>query len=150
VAMAIVALIVRKRVVARYWPAAVVLLVAVHIAAPHTLGSLYHSFSPQGGLIHSQGSRSGELGPGRLADLGPGFRSWKQAPLFGHGLGTGKSSGVNQPGAIIDPKTGAPIIFDDQYLNSLVSIGFLGLAGIVWFVWGSVLGLVRGARRLTG
>jgi hypothetical protein len=150
VAMIVVALLVRKRVVARYWPAALVLLVAVHIAAPHTLGSLYHSFMPQGGLYNSQGSRGGQLGSGRVADIPAGLRSWKQAPVVGHGLGTGKTSGTDQPGAIVDPKTGAPIIFDDQYLNSLVSIGFLGLAGLLWFIWGAVVRLVRSARKLTG
>jgi hypothetical protein len=147
-AMAIVTLILRRQIVARYWPAALVLLAAVHIAAPHTLGSFYHSFLPHSGLVQSQTGRSGYVGSGRIADIRPGLRSWKQAPLFGHGLGTGKTSGTNQPGTIVDPKTGAPIIFDDQYLNSLVSIGFLGLVGLLWFVWGAVGRLMRGARRL--
>jgi hypothetical protein len=150
VAMTIVALLVRKQVVTRFWPFAIVLVVAVHLAAPHTLGSLYHSFLPKGGLVNSQTARSGDVGSGRVADLGPGLRSWKQAPFFGHGLGTGKVASSSEPGAIVDPKTGAPIIFDDQYLNSLVSIGFLGLVGVLWFVWGGVRRMVTSARRLTG
>jgi hypothetical protein len=149
-AMTVVALLVRKQVVARYWPGLLVLLVAVHLAAPHTLGSLYHSFLPRGGLVHSQTARGGNVGSGRVADIGPGLRSWKQAPLLGHGLGTGKVSRSTDPGVIVDPKTGAPIIFDDQYLNSLVSIGFFGLAGVVWFVWGAVGRLVGTARRRSG
>jgi polysaccharide biosynthesis protein PslJ len=149
-AMAVVALILRRQLLTRYWPVLLVLVAAVHVAAPHTLGSLYHSFLPQGGIVQSQNARFGEVGSGRLADIAPGLRSWKQTPLFGHGLGTGKTSGSNEPGAITDPKTGAPIIFDDQYLNSLVSIGILGLVGVLWFVWGSVVGMMRGARRLTG
>jgi polysaccharide biosynthesis protein PslJ len=148
-AMVVVALLVRKQVLRRYWPGAIVLVVAVHFAAPHTLGSLYHAFLPQGGLTNSLSARSGEVGSGRLADIGPGFDSWKQAPLFGHGLGTGKTAGSTEPGAIIDPKTGAPIIFDDQYLNSLVSIGFFGLVAVIWFVWGAVGRLVGTARRLS-
>jgi 4-amino-4-deoxy-L-arabinose transferase-like glycosyltransferase len=150
VAMTIVALLVRKPVVTRHWPVALALLAAVHLAAPHTLGSLYHSFLPQGGLVHSQTARGGEVGSGRVADIGPGLRSWKQKPVFGHGLGTGKTSRSTDPGAIVDPKTGAPIIFDDQYLNSLVSIGFVGLAGVLWFVWGAVIRLTRTARRRAG
>ena len=150
VAMTIVTLLVRKQVVARFWPLGIVLLAAVHIAAPHTLGSLYHSFLPKGGLVHSQTARSGNTGSGRVADLGPGVRSWKQAPVFGHGLGTGKVARSNEPGAIVDPKTGAPIIFDDQYLNSLVSIGLVGLIGVLWFVWGGVRRMVTTARRFTG
>ncbi|HJQ73411.1 MAG TPA: O-antigen ligase family protein [Gaiellaceae bacterium] len=149
-AMLVVVLLLRRHLVARYWPAGIVLLAAVHVAAPHTLGSLYHSFLPQGGLYHSQAARPGEIGSGRIADIGPGLRSWKEAPVFGHGLGTGKTSGSTEPGTIVDPKTGAPIIFDDQYLNSLVSIGFLGLVGVLWFVWGAVVRLVRGAQRLAG
>ena len=85
-------------------------------------------------------ARGGSAGSGRVADIAPGLRSWKQAPVFGHGLGTGKTARSDDPGAIADPKTGAPIIFDDQYLNSLVSIGFLGLIGVLWFVWGGVAG----------
>jgi hypothetical protein len=146
VAMAIVALMVRKRAVKRFWPAGLVALALVHVVAPHTLGSLYHSFIPKGGLVHSQTARQGEAGSGRVADIAPGIRSWKQAPALGHGLGTGKEGQSDDPGAITDPKTGAAIIFDDQYLNSLVSIGLLGLIGVLWFVWGGVRRLVRGAK----
>ncbi len=149
-AMTIAALAVRKQAVVRYWPLLPVLLVAVHFAAPHTLGSLYHSFLPRGGLVQSQTARSGAVGSGRIADIGPGLRSWRESPLLGHGLGTGKTSGSNEPGTIVDPSTGAPIIFDDQYLNSLVSLGFLGLVGLLWFVWGAVWRLVQTARRTVG
>jgi polysaccharide biosynthesis protein PslJ len=150
VAMTIVALLVRKPLVLRYWPLGLVLLATVHLAAPHTLGSLYRSFLPKGGLVQSQTARQGQTGSGRVADVGPGLRSWKQAPVVGHGLGTGKVSRSDEPGTIVDPKTGAPIIFDDQYLNSLVSIGLLGLIGVLWFVWGSVRRLVSTARRRAG
>gem|GEM_PF-5104332 len=85
-----------------------------------------------------------------LADLAPGLRSWQQAPFFGHGLGTGLSPDTVGTGAIVDPKTGAPIIFDDQYMNSLVSIGALGLIGVIWFVWGSGIALLKAARRRLG
>jgi hypothetical protein len=150
VAMTIAALLVRKRAVLRYWPLALVAAAAVHVAAPHTLGSLYHSFFPQGGLVHSQTARQGQTGSGRVADIGPGLRSWQQKPVFGHGLGTGKVSRSNEPGTIVDPKTGAPIIFDDQYLNSLVSIGLVGLIAVLWFVWGAARRLLGSARRLVG
>jgi hypothetical protein len=147
-AMLGVALVVRGQAVRRYWLALPVVLVAVHFATPHTLGSLYHSFAPKGGLVQSQTRRPSAVGSGRIADIGPGLRSWQQAPFFGHGLGIGKTRGTVGPGAIVDPKTGAPIIFDDQYMNSLVSIGFLGLIGVLWFVWGAVGRLVGTARRL--
>ena len=150
IAMLIVGLLVRAQAVRHYWPALFVTLLAVHFATPHTLGSLYHSFAPRGGLVQSQTRRPSAVGSGRVADVAPGLRSWKQAPVFGHGLGIGKTRGTIGPGAIVDPKTGAPIIFDDQYMNSLVSIGFLGLIGVLWFVWGGVARLVGTARRLHG
>ena len=82
--------------------------------------------------------RRGRLGPRRRHRAGPPQLE-AGAAVFGHGLGTGKTAPLHAtPGAITDPKTGAPIIFDDQYLNSLVSIGFLGLLGVLWFVWGAV------------
>jgi hypothetical protein len=140
----------RRSAVVRSWPALVVLALAVHVAAPGAVSHLYRAFFPRQGLSTSQEGRSGALGSGRLADLGPGFRSWQLAPFFGHGLGTGVTSDTVGPGAIVDPKTGVPIVFDDQYLNSLVSIGALGLLGVVWFVWGAVVRLVSGARDRLG
>ena len=149
VAMVGVALVVRGRSVRRWWPVAVAIVAAAHLAAPGALGALYHSFAPRAGLIQSQTALGGNVGSGRLADIAPGLQSWEQAPFFGHGLGTGNSTGSSVPGAIVDPKTGAPIIFDDQYLNSLVSIGFVGLVAVIWFVWGAAGRLVgpRGAAR---
>ena len=148
IAMVVVALLVRRTAVVRAWPALLVLVVAVHFAAPGAIKGIYHAFKPRGGLVHSQTARAGSAGSGRVADIAPGLRSWKQAPLLGHGLGTGKTRRSSDVGAITDPKTGSAIIFDDQYLNSLVSIGFLGLVGVLWFVWGAVARLVGTARRL--
>jgi len=148
-AMVVAALSVRGRAVRRWWPLAAAVVVAAHLAAPGALGSLYHSFVPREGLIQSQTLRSGEVGSGRLADIAPGLQSWEHAPFFGHGLGTGSSTGSSgAPGAIVDPRTGAPIIFDDQYLNSLVTIGFVGLLAVIWFVWGAAAQLVGTARRV--
>ncbi len=150
VAMVVVALLVRGRAIRRYWPVAVAVVAAAHIAAPGAMSSLYHAFVPRQGLIQSQTALSGNVGSGRLADIAPGLQSWEKAPFFGHGLGTGNSTGSSVPGAIVDPKTGAPIIFDDQYLNSLVSIGFVGLLAVIWFVWGAAWRLGGAARRVRG
>ena len=149
-AMIVVALVVRGRAVRRYWPVAVAVVAAAHFAAPGAMSSLYHAFAPRAGLIQSQTALGGNVGSGRLADIAPGLQSWEQAPFFGHGLGTGNSTGSSVPGAIVNPKTGAPIIFDDQYLNSLVSIGFVGLLAVVWFVWGAAWRLGGTARRIRG
>jgi len=150
VAMIAVALLVRGRAVRRYWPVAAAVVVAAHFAAPGAMSTLYHAFVPRAGLIQSQTALGGNVGSGRLADIAPGLQSWEQAPFFGHGLGTGNSTGSSVPGAIVDPKTGAPIIFDDQYLNTLVSIGFVGLVAVIWFVWGAAWQLAGAARRARG
>ncbi|HVN60079.1 MAG TPA: O-antigen ligase family protein [Gaiellaceae bacterium] len=148
VAMVAAALVVRGRAVRRYWPVAAAVVVAAHIAAPGALGSLYHSFVPRAGLIQSQTVNSGNVGSGRLADIAPGLQSWERAPFFGHGLDSVSSTASSTPGAIIDPATGAPIIFDDQYLNSLVAIGFVGLVAVIWLVWGAAWELAGTARRV--
>ena len=148
VAMVAVALLVRGRAVLRYWPVALAIVAASHFAAPGAMSSLYHAFVPRAGLIQSQTALGGQVGSGRIADIAPGLQSWEKVPFFGHGLGTGNSTGSTVPGAIVDPKTGAPIIFDDQYLNSLVSIGFVGLLAVIWFVWGAAWRLGGTARRI--
>ena len=148
IALALVGLLVRRRELVRHWPVVIVLAVVVHFVSPGAVSHLYRAFFPKQGLSSSLQGRSGAVGSGRLADIRPGLRSWKQTPLLGHGLGTGKDPSTVGTGAIVDPDTGAPIIFDDQYLNSLVSIGALGLLAVLWFVWGSAATLVRRVPQL--
>jgi O-antigen ligase/polysaccharide polymerase Wzy-like membrane protein len=147
-AVLVVGLLVRRREIVRRWPVLIVLALVVHVASPGAVSHLYRAFFPKQGLSSSLEGRSGAVGSGRVADIGPGIRSWKETPFLGHGLGTGKDPSTVGTGAIVDPETGAPIIFDDQYLNSLVSIGALGLLAVLWFVWGSVVSLLRRARRI--
>jgi hypothetical protein len=147
IGMLAVGLVARRRQMLRRWPVLIALAVAIHLASPGAVTHLYRAFFPRQGLSGSQEVRSGGVGSGRLADVAPGLRSWEEVPFFGHGLGTGIGPDTVGAGAIVDPRTGAPIIFDDQYLNSLVSIGALGLLGVVWFVWGSAFSLLRTARR---
>jgi O-Antigen ligase len=148
-----VGLYLRGRQLVRYWPVLVVLGLALHVAAPGAMRHLYTAFFPRGGLTQQLDSRVGGVGSGRLSDIAPGLRSLQEAPFFGHGLGTGSTRDTNvgdKPGAIVDPRTGAPIIFDDQYMNTLVTMGVLGLVGVVWFVWGGALRLIGTARRSAG
>jgi hypothetical protein len=147
IGMVAVALLARRSVLFRYSPVLLALAVAIHFGSPGAVTHLYRAFFPHQGLSQSQEVRSGGVGSGRLADVAPGFRAWEQVPFFGHGLGTGVSAGTVGTGAIVDPNTGAPIIFDNQYLNSLVSIGAIGIIGVLWFVWGGALTLLGAARR---
>ena len=151
--MVVVALFLRGVALERQWPVLVAMLAVVHFAAPGAMRHLYGAFFPKGGLSSQLNARVGEVGSGRLSDIQPGLRSLGKAPIFGHGLGTGRVRGTilaNGPGVISDPKTGAPIIFDDQWMNSLVSLGVIGFIGVAWFILGGVLKLIRAARHTVG
>jgi hypothetical protein len=154
VGMAIAAYVVRKQVVMRALPLLLVLPIFVQAAAPGTLGALWASFGAQEGtsLVGSLQNRSGEVGSGRLADIGPGLELWASSPIVGLGLDSpevaisGSDAGVVGPGA----SSSVPIIFDNQYMSTLVTLGVVGLVGLTWLVWQTVLRLLRAARRYTG
>lgn len=154
VAMGITLYIVRRQLVVRLLPLLLVLPVFVYAAAPGALGGLAAAFGAQEGtnFAGSFYTRPGESGSGRLADIGPGLHLWAKSPIVGLGL---DSEGVAASGADV-PSVGpgatapVPIIFDNQYLGTLVTLGVVGLVGLVWFVWGTVVRLVRAARRLVG
>jgi polysaccharide biosynthesis protein PslJ len=149
VAIAVVALVFRRRQVLRHWPVLLILVPAIHFAAPGSISHLYEAFTPKSGLISQQQVRSGERGSGRLADIRPGIRRWSKAPIFGRGLGTGATTAdptlLNARGV-----TETSVVYDDQYLNTLVALGVIGFIGVVWFVWGAVRKLGSAARRTTG
>jgi len=150
IVMLVMALWLRGRRLIRYWPALLVLVALTHVAAPGVVSHLYKRFNPKGGIVHQQQTRAGLRGSGRLADIKPGLERWSKAPLFGYGIGTVAATGDKlQPGQ----ETGAPgvsTIFDDQYMNTLLSIGLLGLIAVIWFVWGSAAKLASAARRVHG
>ena len=155
VAMLILALLLRPAALPRLLPVLLVIPIIAHAAAPGALGSLAHSLGIGGGkpLIESVQGRAGQSGSGRLDDIEPGLELWSRSPLVGLGIASrevatsGVSAGAPTPN---QASSSAAIIFDNQYLRTLVSLGLLGLAGAVWFVWGSVIRLGRSSRRLRG
>jgi polysaccharide biosynthesis protein PslJ len=151
VAITVTALVFRPRQVLRHWPVLLVLLAATHFAAPGAVRHLYKAFTPKQGLISEQSVRSGERGSGRVADIAPGIRRWAKAPILGRGLGTVDVTGepTGEP-TVLQTSIEPAVIYDDQYLNTLVSLGVVGFVGVVWFVWGAVGKLARAARRTTG
>jgi O-antigen ligase len=149
VAMVVVALWLRGKALLRFWPLLLVLPIVVHFLAPGALGGLYKAFFPKEGLVTSLEDRAGQSGSGRFADYGPGFEVWIGSPLLGTGIGEQTVPSDLPPGAVSGAEE-AELIFDNQYLNSLVTTGVLGLVAIVWFVWGAVLKLARAARRRLG
>jgi hypothetical protein len=141
-AMVAVGLALRGRMMLRFWPLLLVLPFVIHFASPGALGGLYKSFSPRGGFVAEFEGRPGQGGSGRLADVEPGLKLWEQKPIIGHGLGS-ELEPVAEPGAQL---AGAAIIFDNQWLNSLVSMGAVGIFALLWFMLGSTFKLFRAAR----
>ena len=150
-ALGLVAVWVRGRQVVRFWPLLLILPVAIHFAVPGALGGIYKALTFQsGGLAADAYARSGEQGSGRLADLEPGLRVWGESPLVGKGIGsqvTTKEAGVAQTA---EGAEGAVIFFDNEWLNTLVSLGVIGIVAVAWFVWGSLITVGRFARRVRG
>lgn len=148
-AMTVTALILRPREVVRRWWVIPVLFVFIHFAAPGSISHLWKAFFPKNGLLAQQSIRSNQRGSGRLADLGPGVKLWSQKPVFGRGLGTGGTAA--EPTALQGTTdVHVRVIYDDQYLTSLITIGGAGFAGMIWLLWGAVAKLGKAARRTVG
>jgi hypothetical protein len=150
VGMIATALWLRPSGVARRWPLLLVAVAFIHFASPHTLGNLYNSFRPSGGLLSQQEARSGFGGSGRIADIRPGLRLWEQEPVFGRGSGTNPTRGGAAGPQADSTETQTSIIFDDQYMSSLVELGIVGFIAVLWLVAGVVLKLGMVARRTQG
>jgi hypothetical protein len=150
-AMAIVGLMYRAKPLLRHWPLLMALVVLTHFSAPGAMRHLYQAFTPRGGLVHEQQARTGAQGSGRLSDIEPGVRRWSTHPILGRGLGTNPT--LAEPVALEASGKSGPqlgIIYDNQYLTTLVTLGAFGFIGIVWFVWGAVVKLGRAVRRNIG
>lgn len=149
-AIVLVALWVRGRQVLRFWPLLVLLPIVIHFAVPGALGGIYKALSPQEGLTTDLQTRSGEQGSGRLADVGPGLRAWSESPVYGNGVGVQVTTGEAGTAQTAAGARGAVIIFDNEWLNTLVSLGILGVVSMAWFVLGSLVTVGRFARRAPG
>ena len=124
----------------RLWPLLLPGLLAVHIALPGTIGPLFHSFFPKGGLVAEQRASAGTYGSGRIADVGPSLQVFKQHPLLGEGFGTR----VTDWG-----KANAPIL-DDQWLGTLLETGVVGAGSLIWLFCRVIRRLSRAAREDDG
>jgi hypothetical protein len=129
--IAVVYVFLRPQEVKKLWPALLPLFIALHFAAPGTIGTIQGSFFPKGGLVASEDQGAGTKGSGRIADLGPGIKEWKRKPFVGEGYGTRVVDG---------PQVNAPIL-DDQWLTTLLESGAFGMFGWIWL-------FVRAHRRL--
>lgn len=109
-----------------------VALVVIQVAMPGTLGTFRAIFFPKQGLIAEEQAGEG-TGTGRVADIGPSLQEWGRQPFFGQGFGTRLTSQF-------DHLQNARIL-DDQWLSSLLEVGMVGVAGLLWLI-------VRAIRRL--
>ena len=129
-------LFLKGRRILRYWPIVVVLGVVVHLAAPGAIGGLYKSLFPEEGVVSDLTGRAGQGGSGRLADVGPAADLWAEKPLLGHGLGTEELI-LDDPAVVSAGQVPPEIIFDNQWLHTVVTVGIVGLIVILWFTWGA-------------
>ena len=120
----------RPRQTARCWPAIFPLIVILHFSAPGAIGSVIEGFFPKGGVVKQQSETF--IGPGgkveyanRLSRVGPELHEFSlHNPLVGIGYGTrvvGKASVADNA-----------IILDDQWLDTLLETGLLGVLGWLW------------------
>jgi O-antigen ligase len=142
VVVGLVFLWLRPRETCRMWPAIFPALIAIHFVVPGTLGAIKNSFFPAGGLVAQQKVQPGGSGSGRLADLGPGLKEWRQSALIGEGFGTRVVDAslvpvAVDPTAALRPKAN---IVDDQWLGTLLETGAVGAFGWLWL-------FIRAVRR---
>jgi hypothetical protein len=118
----------------RYWPILIPALLAIHFAAPGSLGTIKESFFPKGGIIAQQ--TNAPVGSGRLATLWPALHhELSPDPLVGEGFG----SRVTTPTPVVKVPN-APIL-DDQWLGIVLETGILGALSLLWI-------FIRFIRRL--
>jgi O-Antigen ligase len=130
-------LLVRPRVVLRMWPFLIPAVAASQVLTPGAVGSLRASFFPPGGLIAEQSQHAGWGGSGRVADLKPAFKEWRERPLLGQGYGTRST----------DRKDRKDQILDDQWLKTLLENGAVGIGAWVLLYLTFFQRLGRAARR---
>jgi hypothetical protein len=126
----------------RLWPALVPAVVVIHVFLPGQLGSFKEAFFPKGGVIAQETKLSqdanAELAGGRIRQLKPMISEASRHPLFGEGFGTRLAGFTN-------PKRNAPIL-DNQWLNNLLDVGYIGFGLWVWLFLRAVRRLSREAR----
>ena len=139
-------LIVKPRETKRLLPLFVPAIIVVHVLAPGALGGLKDALFPKGGLV-AQESRlaanaNPELAGGRIRQIRPMVTEASHHPFFGEGLGT-RITGFDSP------DRNAPIL-DNQWLNNLLDVGYIGFGLWIWLFVRSVRMLLRRSRESGG
>jgi hypothetical protein len=132
VAVGLVLLWFKPRQARRAAPAVLAMVVLVHAVLPGAIGGIKGAFFPEGGLVAEQQQKAGQVGSGRVADVGPALDQWATQPFLGQGWGTR----ITPP----DDRSNA-MVLDNQWLASLLEVGAIGVFAMGWL-------LVRGVRQL--
>jgi polysaccharide biosynthesis protein PslJ len=130
-AILVIFLWLRSRETLRCWPALIPMVAVLHFAAPGALGGVVEEFFPKGGIVHQQ--EETEVGPhgeveysSRLSRITPELHEYLlHDPLLGQGYGTRV---VGFHNAAEDNS----IILDDQWLDTLLETGLLGVLAWLW------------------
>jgi polysaccharide biosynthesis protein PslJ len=135
-------LIVKPRETRRLLPLAIPAVVVIHVLAPGALGGFKSALFPKGGLIAEQtrlaANANPQLAGGRIRQIRPMVSEASRHPFFGEGLGT-RITGFTVK------ERNAPIL-DDQWLNNLLDVGYIGFALWIWLFVRSIRMLLRGGR----
>jgi polysaccharide biosynthesis protein PslJ len=139
-------LIVKPRETKRLLPLFVPAIVVIHVLAPGALGGLKSALFPKGGLIAQQTqlavNANPQLAGGRIRQIRPMVTEASHHPFFGEGLGTRLTG--------FDTKDRNAPILDNQWLNNLLDVGFIGFALWIWLFVRSTRMLLRRARESSG
>jgi O-antigen ligase len=134
-------LVLKRRETVRMLPMLLPLILCAQVAIPGTLGTFRAILFPSQGLVAEEQQGEG-TGTGRLKDVPMALEQFSRKPLFGQGFGTRFTDSTE--------KLHNAQILDDQWLSSLLEIGAVGVAGLMWMLFRSVRRLGRRAKRLEG
>jgi MFS family permease len=107
----------------------------------------FEAFFPSQGLLDEQNTQLFEGGSttiNRLGDFQFALRDVERSPIVGHGLGTRVTDPLQTARFLPDGRYGG--ILDNQWLGTLLELGLLGIAGLVWLVARAVRSLRRESR----
>jgi O-antigen ligase len=141
-AQAVLYFIYKRRETLRILPLLAPAVVVVHGLLPGAIGGFRAAFFPKGGIIAQQSqlgaTENGQLAGGRIRLIGPMVAEASRHPLFGEGMGT-RITGFNVK------NRNAPIL-DNQWLNTLLDVGYIGFGLWIWLFVRAVRKLLRRVR----
>ncbi len=142
IAMTVVFLFLKPQETRRIWPVLIPGVVIVHLVVPGAIGTLRNAFFPPGGIIAEQSQlglrEDPNLAGGRIRQLRPMLSEAAGYPIFGEGLGT-RITGFNST------FRNAPIL-DNQWLNTILELGYVGAGFWLWLFVRSIRRLCRASR----